>query len=273
MRQSLFVGDIEIHSVADGLLETPLDAVIGMDQEEARTRAGHNGKGPLFISVNNFVFTRGDKVVLIDAGAGNKMQPTLGRLPLNLLARGFEPASITHIILTHLHRDHANGLVDDTGTAIYPNAEVLVHEKEFNFWIRTDEGENNPNVRRIRPQTRMSLSPYLQRLRLMKDGDVFMGCSPILAAGHTPGHTCWRIETGKGACLAWGDLVHFSAIQISRPRVAVKYDMDPELATASRLRIFDMVANDRIAIAGAHVTAPGLGYLVRKGAEYYFEGT
>jgi hypothetical protein len=66
--------------------------------------------------------------------------------------------------------------------------------------------------------------------------------------------------------------VHFSAIQISRPDVAVSYDMDPELACASRLRILDMVANERLAVAGAHLNAPGLGYLIRKGGEYHFEG-
>jgi glyoxylase-like metal-dependent hydrolase (beta-lactamase superfamily II) len=266
------MGGTEIHSVSDGLLETPLDSVIGMDQAEVRGLFGNANNGRVFIPVNNFVFKHGNNVVLIDAGAGNKMQPTLGRLPVNLAARGFETTSITHVVLTHLHRDHASGLVDDSGAAIYPNAEVLVHEKEFDFWIRSDEGENNPNVKRIRPQTRISISPYLQRLRLMKDGEQFIGCSPILAAGHTPGHTCWRIEVGNGAFIAWGDLVHFSAIQISRPRVAVKYDMDPELASASRLRILDMVASERIAVAGAHVNAPGLGYVVRKGGDYHFEG-
>jgi hypothetical protein len=98
MAQSLIVGDIEICSVSDGLLETPLDSVIGMDQAEVRTLTGNTGNGRTFISVNSFVFTRGDKVILVDAGAGTMMQPTLGRLPDNLAARGFEPASVTHII-------------------------------------------------------------------------------------------------------------------------------------------------------------------------------
>jgi hypothetical protein len=71
--------------------------------------------------------------------------------------------------------------------------------------------------------------------------------------------------------IAWGDLVHFSAIQISHPNTAVKYDLDPDLARRSRLRILDMVATDRLAVAGAHVTAPGFGYLKHKGSAYAFE--
>jgi hypothetical protein len=64
--------------------------------------------------------------------------------------------------------------------------------------------------------------------------------------------------------------VHFSAIQISHPNTAVKYDLDPDLARRSRLRMLDMIAAERLAVAGAHVNAPGFGHLKRKGAGYAF---
>ena len=39
--------------------------------------------------------------------------------------------------MTHIHPDHANGLVDDAGAAIYPNAEIIVHEQEtISGWSR-----------------------------------------------------------------------------------------------------------------------------------------
>ena len=60
---------------------------------------------------------------MIDAGAGNTMQPTLGKLPDNLRAAGVEPGAVTHIVMTHLHPDHANGLVDDAGNPHYPQAD------------------------------------------------------------------------------------------------------------------------------------------------------
>jgi len=65
--------------------------------------------------------------------------------------------------------------------------------------------------------------------------------------------------------------VHFSAIQISHPNAAVTYDLDADLARRSRLKFLDMVANEGLAIAGAHVAAPGFGYLSRKGSAYQFE--
>ena len=55
------------------------------------------------------------------------------------------------------------------------------------------------------------------------------------------------------------------------PPTAVKYDLEPDEARESRLRMFDMIATDGLAIACAHATAPGLGYLRRSGASYSFE--
>jgi len=66
-------------------------------------------------------------------------------------------------------------------------------------------------------------------------------------------------------------VVHLSAIQISHPDAALAYDLDKNQAITSRKRILDMAASERLAIAGAHVNAPGFGYVVRKGATFAFE--
>jgi hypothetical protein len=42
-------------------------------------------------------------------------------------------------------------------------------------------------------------------------------------------------------------------------------------AVRSRKRILDMVASERLAIVGAHVNAPGFGYVTRKGTTFAFE--
>jgi glyoxylase-like metal-dependent hydrolase (beta-lactamase superfamily II) len=77
--------------------------------------------------------------------------------------------------------------------------------------------------------------------------------------------------SGRESFLAWGDIVHLSAVQISHPDTALTYDLDPDKARQSRHRILDMAANERVVVAGAHVNAPGFGHVVRKGATYAFE--
>jgi glyoxylase-like metal-dependent hydrolase (beta-lactamase superfamily II) len=265
------VGEVEVQGLSDGILKTSLDLVIGMERPQAEQLVGGTDNGSFYIPVNNFLIRRGERIILIDAGAGNTMQPTLGKLPDNLRAAGIEPASITDIVITHLHPDHANGLVDDSGAPHYPNAEIVVHETEADFWMRAD-GANDPDrVKGNRARTAINLKPYLERVRRVRGGEEHLGFTPVLAPGHTPGHTCWLAAGGGGGFMALGDVVHLSAIQISHPDTALTYDLDKDLAVVSRKRILDMAASERLAIAGAHVNAPGFGYVVRKGSSYAFE--
>jgi glyoxylase-like metal-dependent hydrolase (beta-lactamase superfamily II) len=250
------LGDVEIEGLSDGILKTSLDLVIGMERAQADRLVGGTDNGSLYIPVNNFLIRRGGKTILIDAGAGNTMQPTLGKLPDNLRKAGVAPEAVTHIVMTHLHPDHANGLVDDAGNAHYPNAEIVVHDTEIDFWMRPDVANDEARVKGNRARTKINLKPYLDRVRRVRDSEEFSGFTPVLAPGHTPGHTCWLLAAGGGGFMAFGDVVHLSAIQISHPETALTYDLDKNLAIQSRKRILDMAASERLAIAGAHVNAP-----------------
>jgi glyoxylase-like metal-dependent hydrolase (beta-lactamase superfamily II) len=270
MTPTFQVGDLDVLAFIDGMLKTSVDLVIGMDRAEAERLVGGTEDGKFFIPVNNFLFRRDGKTILIDAGAGNTMQPTLGKLPENLRAGGIDPKDVTTILITHIHPDHANGLVDDAGAPHYPNAEILVHEKEADFWL--GERETIPDrIKPMRARAKIDLGPYMGRLRRMRDGEEVFGCTPILAKGHTPGHTVWRVAAGREAFLSWGDLVHLSAVQIAHPDTPLTYDLDGNEACESRKRILDMAAAERIMVAGAHVNAPGFGHVVRKGRSFDFE--
>ena len=271
MTRAVRIGSLDLRIFDDGMLKTSLDLLFDIDRTKAAELAGAQPDGSVFIPVNNFLFQRDGATVLIDAGAGNTMQPTLGKLPDNLRSGGVSPADVTHILLTHLHPDHANGLVDDAGHAIYPNAEIIVLAREHDFWMSDDGAGDSEIVRKTRARNRVNLAPYRERLRLLRDGEEVLGCTALCAPGHSPGHTCWRIAAGGEALLAWGDLVHLSRIQIRHPEAALSYDLDKELAKQSRRRVLDMAASEGLMIAGAHVDAPGLGHVVRKGATFDLE--
>ena len=131
--------------------------------------------------------------------------------------------------------------------AIYPNAEVILHETEAGFWLDRDAstGESERVSRNI-AKAAVTTAPYRKRMRTVRDGEVMPGVSAVLLPGHTPGHTGWLIQSGKESLLIWGDLVHLAAIQVPRPDTGLIYDVDPQAACATRKRMFDRIAADKL---------------------------
>ena len=266
------IGDIEVTTISDGVLQTSLDVVLKLDRAEKERLSGKKIGDPVHISVNAFLLKIKDKYALIDTGSGNTMGPTLGRVPENLCAAGVAPDRIGTIFLTHLHPDHSNGLVDDAGRAIYPNAEVILHEQEARFWLDRDEASaSDERIRRSIAKARVTTGPYRSRMRMVGDGEAVPGVSAILQAGHTPGHTGWLLQSGNESLLIWGDLVHLAAVQVPRPDTGLVYDVDPQMAGTTRLRMFDRIAADRLRVGGAHMDFPGFGYVTRTGNGFRFE--
>ena len=91
------------------------------------------------ITINCFVVHTGGKCVLIDSGAGNNSMFAAGALPAALNAAGVSPDTVDTILMSHLHPDHAGGLTAEDGRAVFPNAELLLHEDEAKFWLETKQ--------------------------------------------------------------------------------------------------------------------------------------
>jgi glyoxylase-like metal-dependent hydrolase (beta-lactamase superfamily II) len=264
------IGQIEVTAVSDGVLAAPLDVILGMDKAEVERLAGK--KDAITISVNAFLLKLNGKWALVDAGSGNTMGPTLGKLPDNLRAIGVPPEAIDFVLLTHIHPDHSNGLVDDDGRANYPNAEVIVHGEDLRFWVeREPQASDNEFRQRNMKAARRAFGPYRDRTRAIRGGEPLPGISAHPQPGHTPGHTGWLVSSGADALLIWGDIVHVTGVQFARPDAALTFDLDPNAARASRARVFDWVSADRIRVAGAHLDLPAFGHVARSGSGYRFE--
>ena len=97
-------------------------------------RAAFRPDGPIRTPVNAFAVNTGERLYLVDSGTAAGFAPGVAHLPEALAAAGLSPEAVDAVILTHLHVDHAGGLVRD-GKAVYPNAQIVVADAEAAFWL------------------------------------------------------------------------------------------------------------------------------------------
>jgi glyoxylase-like metal-dependent hydrolase (beta-lactamase superfamily II) len=264
----LKVGAFEVTVLSDGWvpLETKL---FSGDAESAakRLESAFLPKDKIATSVNEWLVNTGDKLVLVDTGTSNVFAPTLGRMAKNLAAAGVDASAVDAVILTHMHPDHAAGLLTTDKKIAFPNANVHVHEAEFGFWTSEEiSGKAPDEVKPFFEIARNSIKPYADagKVTMFKnDGELLPGIGVIAAPGHTMGHTMVRVSSQGRDLLLWGDIVHNAALQFPEPERALAFDTDQAMAIASRNRVFDMVATDRLLIAGAHLPFPGLGHVAK----------
>jgi 3-oxoacyl-[acyl-carrier-protein] synthase-3 len=93
------IGDIEVTPISDGVLQTSLDVVLKLDRAEKESLSGKKVGDPVHMSVNTFLLKMNGKYALVDAGSGNTMGPTLGRVPESLRAAGVTPDQIGFIVV------------------------------------------------------------------------------------------------------------------------------------------------------------------------------
>lgn len=266
------IGDIVVTALSDGYLDGTVDVLQNItppDAEQMLTDAFRPGRRT---SVNAYLIYSAGRLALVETGSGDYLLPTAGKLQANLKAAGVDPASIEKVILTHMHPDHSAGLTDPkTGRKFFPNAELVVHENEPRHW--QDDGAMSRASERAQKLyfqcAREQMAPYHNVMHTFSGPtEVFPGVRSVPLHGHTPGHSGYMISSGKDSLLIWGDIVHVPEIQVPHPEVTIEFDTDPHAAQAMRRRTFDMVATDRLLIAGMHVHFPGFAHVVKHGDSY-----
>jgi glyoxylase-like metal-dependent hydrolase (beta-lactamase superfamily II) len=78
----------------------------------------------------------------------------------------------------------------------------------------------------------------------------------------------FHIESDGRRLLLWGDTANHFVVSVQRPDWHVQFDMDKAEAAATRKRIFDLAATDRIPVTGYHMPFPAVGFIDRQGSDY-----
>ena len=151
-----------------------------------------------------------DETFIVDAGfspaaAADREIPGYVN-PVEMLARlGVDAACVKHVILTHLHWDHANGV------SLFPNAAFYVQGKEYRFWKENPLAQRPP-FRHIGDDGAMRFLSTLEgspRLVILDgDTDIKPGICCVLAPGHSVGLQVVTVQTAKGAAVVGSDCAH-----------------------------------------------------------------
>lgn len=266
----VMVGGLRATVVNDGAATRP-DVTQGfvVNAQPAQVSAALEAAGqpgPALVNPYNVTIIRTPAgLVALDVGTG-----ATPALMVNMRNAGLDPAEMVLIAHTHFHGDHIGGLLAADGSAAFPNARIAVPEGEWNFWM--DAGEEARATPARRPgfaNARRRFAPYEGRItRFAPGAQVAPGITAVATHGHSPGHVSFLVADGAAQLMVIGDAITTPALFLPNPEWYPIFDMDPAMAVATRKRLLDQLATDRIAVVGYHFPMPATGIVERAGTGY-----
>ena len=196
--------------------------------------------GRIELACRGMLVEDGDRRILFETGIGAFFEPKLRDrygvierehvLLENLAAHGCRDSDIDVVVLSHLHFDHAGGLLrpwkeGEPPRLLFGNATIIVSQKAFNRAMqphRRDRASFIPGLPDL-----LSESGRLELVEGEQSPTLGDGYRFYSSNGHTPGLLLTEVETDDGPLLFAGDLVPGAAwMHLS---ISMGYDRFPEL--------------------------------------------
>ena len=242
--ETLRMGSWTVHAVQDARFRADGGIAFSMVPRtlwEKETSAGADHTIPLRVGV--LLAERPGIRVVVDTGLGERKVDRAirgffgslsasGGLARALQLLDWSPDSVTHVILTHLHVDHAGGLLTADGAVRFPKAKTIVSRRELEYALDPHplrgpiyDGHAAATIREL--DNRMLIDSLIT--------EVAPGVEVMAIGGHSPGLLAVRLRDGQDNLFAPGDLIPTRAHR--RPRWVLSYDQDPSAVYDQRRRI------------------------------------
>ncbi|MEM8885931.1 MAG: MBL fold metallo-hydrolase [Planctomycetota bacterium] len=258
----LRLGQFEIHTVPSGDFALDGGAMFGVVPQPLWARTNPpDEKNRIDLGMRLMLVKDGERTWLVDTGIGDKWsdkQNGIYRLENALLpdeavrAAGHDPASITDVVLTHLHFDHGGGSTRADGTPVFEQARYHLQRAQFE-WARDPAPKDRASYRPL------DFMPLFEQDRLvLHDGriEVADGIELLVVDGHTPGQQLVKIEGDGQTLLYTADLVP-TATHLRTPYV-MAYDNEPLKTIAEKVEWLGRAADEEWILFfehDAHTTA------------------
>ena len=267
-RYAVRIGEIEVLVISDGVLPLPTKMLGHNADQASRTEWLQDMFLPQEAfdwSLNVVVVKSGDRTILIDAGLGldpNLNLPRAGQLAKRLEAAGIDLASVTDVVLTHMHMDHIGGLlVEGVKDRLRPDLRIHVAAAEVAFWESPDFSRvymppGFPDA--LRSTAERFAEEYRGFFQLFDDEhEVAPGVVVVRTGGHTPGHSVVRLSSGGERLTFAGDAVF--AVGFDHPDWHNGFEHDPEEAARVRVRLLTELAESGEQLVATHLPFPSVG--------------
>jgi glyoxylase-like metal-dependent hydrolase (beta-lactamase superfamily II) len=276
-RYALKVGDIDVMVISDGVISLPAETTATNADPAVRAAWLKDMYLPpetLDWALNAVVVRKGDRTILIDAGLGADPAvnlPRAGLLGRRLEAAGIDLASVTDVVLTHMHFDHIGGLLNDgVKDRLRPDLRIHVSAAEVKFWTAPDFSHTAmpagyPDA--IKAAAKRFANEYHNRLRPFEtEHEVVPGVLVRRTGGHTPGHSVVRMASGGDRLTFAGDAVFQAGFE--HPEWHNGFEHDPEEATRVRVDLLHELAANREALVATHMSFPSVGHVAAAGKAF-----
>ena len=181
---------------------------------------------------------------------------------------GFLPETVNVVAMSHLHFDHAGGLLRADGEKAFPHATIVAQRSEWEIAL----GDNPRLVASyVQPELRLVESWGKQG---WADGEkeVMPGVTVVPTGGHSMGHQAIIVRgSGDGArTLAFfGDLM--MRPWAANPRWVTSFDDFPLDSVARKAELFAQAADEDWIVVLSHESRHPVGRLVRDRDRFRYE--
>lgn len=271
------LGELEFHIISDGHVLLDGGAMFGVVPRPLwEKKMAPDARNRITLSMNCLLIHAGGKRILVETGAGGKMNAKLRgiyglngpRLVDGLRERGVQPGQIDIVINTHLHFDHCGGSTQaeqDRVVPAFPNAKYFVQRGEYEHAMHPNERDHASYF----PENYAPLEAAGILTLLEGDRTIVPGVDVVCVPGHTANMQCVKLTGGGKTAFFLADLVPTTA-HLPLPWV-MGYDLYPMTTLENKKRWIPEVVREGWLALFAHDARVPAAYLRERDGKWEAE--
>ncbi len=268
------LGKYTITVISDGSFQLPASS-LGVNVPEAQVnaflKANLASTESYTAHTNSCIIETGEKVILVEAGAGRSFSKTTGMFDRNLKQAGYDPKDIDIVLFTHAEPDNIWGVMRDASESTrFSKATYYINSSEWDYWMQEElESKLTEDYAKNIRKTQQALSSISSRSkRIGVKEELVPGISIFDTSGHTAGHISLVIKSDEETMIISGDTVYHPYVSFEHPEWHMANDMDPQKAVISRKTLLEQAISEEALLLGFHLPFPGIGRVARNNKSY-----